>query len=109
MTTILVTGGAGFIGSHVSDELLNAGYHVRALDNLILQVHERRARPEYLDHDIELLVDSVGNRDAVRRVLDDVDAVFHFAAHVGVGQSVFRLFDRIAEANAELIVRGPAA
>jgi dTDP-L-rhamnose 4-epimerase len=93
MTTILITGGAGFIGSHLSDELLNAGYRVRVLDNLISQVHERRARPEYLDNDIELLVGDVRNRDAVGRALEGVDAVFHFAAHVGVGQSMYRLAD----------------
>ena len=46
---ILITGGAGFIGSHLADELLSAGYRVRALDSLVPQVHGQRMRPSYLD------------------------------------------------------------
>src|SRR5205823_6459684 len=49
---ILITGGAGFIGSHLADELLSGGYRVRALDSLIAQVHEHRARPAYLDDEV---------------------------------------------------------
>jgi len=72
---------------------LNAGYRVRVLDSLVSQVHERRIRPEYLDDDVELVVGDVRNRDAVRQALDGVDAVFHFAAQVGVGQSMYRVID----------------
>jgi dTDP-L-rhamnose 4-epimerase len=92
-TRILITGGAGFIGSHLADELLGAGYAVRALDSLDPQVHESRTRPAYLDHDVELMVGDVRNRDAVARALEGVSAVFHFAAHVGVGQSMYRIGD----------------
>ena len=89
---ILITGGAGFIGSHLSDELLARGYAVRALDCLSPQVHgPARTRPGYLAAEIELHVGDVRDREAVRRALRGVDAVFHFAAAVGVGQSMYQL------------------
>jgi dTDP-L-rhamnose 4-epimerase len=91
-THILITGGAGFIGSHLADALLAAGHRVRALDNLSSQVHgEGASRPEYLDPEVELLVGDVRDPDAVRRALQRVDAVVHFAAAVGVGQSMYEI------------------
>lgn len=99
MRRILITGGAGFIGSHLADELLEAGYAVRALDNLSPQVHGPGARrPGYLDPSVELHVGDVRDPDAVRKALEGVDAVFHFAALVGVGQSMYEVA-RYAEAN----------
>ena len=90
--TILITGGAGFIGSHLADHLLARGYAVRALDVLSPQVHgEDARRPSYLDPDVELQVGDVRDRAAVRRALDGVDAVFHLAACVGVGQSMYEV------------------
>jgi dTDP-L-rhamnose 4-epimerase len=88
---ILITGGAGFIGSHLADELLARGYRVRALDNLTPQVHEGATRPDYLAADVELQVGDVRDADAVRRALDGVDAVVHLAARVGVGQSMYEI------------------
>jgi dTDP-L-rhamnose 4-epimerase len=89
---VLITGGAGFIGSHLADELLEQGYQVRALDNLADQVHGPDAgRPGYLHPDVELIQGDVRDRDAVRAALDRVDAVFHFAAMVGVGQSMYEI------------------
>jgi dTDP-L-rhamnose 4-epimerase len=89
---ILMTGGAGFIGSHVADELLANGYEVRALDCLSPQVHGAGAtRPAYLARDVELMVGDVRDRDLVRRALRGVDAVYHFAAAVGVGQSMYQI------------------
>ena len=89
---ILITGGAGFIGSHLADALLAAGHRVRALDNLSVQVHgEGATRPEYLDSDVELVVGDVQDPDAVRRALQRVDAVVHLAAAVGVGQSMYEI------------------
>ncbi|MFL5122709.1 MAG: SDR family NAD(P)-dependent oxidoreductase, partial [Microvirga sp.] len=89
---ILITGGAGFIGSHLADELLRRGHTVRALDNLSPQVHGAAAgRPAYLDAGIELLRGDVRDADAVRRALRQVDAVYHFAAAVGVGQSMYEI------------------
>lgn len=89
---VLITGGAGFIGSHLADELLKGGYRVRALDNLTPQVHgDGRKRPDYLSPEVELVVGDVRDPAAVRRALDGVDAVYHFAAAVGVGQSMYEV------------------
>lgn len=89
---VLITGGAGFIGSHVSDELLKRAYRVRALDSLLPQVHGPHCqRPDYLDPDVELLVGDLRDPDQVCRALHGVDAVFHFAACVGVGQSMYEI------------------
>jgi dTDP-L-rhamnose 4-epimerase len=89
---ILITGGAGFIGSHLADELLRYGHRVRALDNLSEQVHGSATnRPEYLSADVELIRGDVRDPDTVRRALDDVDAVYHLAAAVGVGQSMYEV------------------
>lgn len=90
--SVLITGGAGFIGSHVADELLEKGYRVRALDNLSPQVHgPDEKRPDYLHPDVELMVGDVRDQETVRRALQGVDAVFHFAAMVGVGQSMYEI------------------
>src|SRR4051812_32182081 len=91
-TRILITGGAGFIGSHLADNLLRHGYEVRALDCLSPQVHgDRPARPGYLDPAVELMEGDVCDPAAVRRALRGVDAIFHLAAKVGVGQSMYQI------------------
>ena len=91
---ILITGGAGFIGSHLADELINKGYKVRALDNLSEQVHgENAKRPEYLNPQVELQIGDVRDKNAVKKALEGVDAVFHLAAMVGVGQSMYQIKD----------------
>jgi dTDP-L-rhamnose 4-epimerase len=90
--TVLITGGAGFIGSHVARELLCRGYRVRALDSLVTQVHgEGQLRPTYLDKEVELILGDVRDPAAVRRALQGVDAVYHFVALVGVGQSMYQI------------------
>ncbi|MEA2937224.1 MAG: dTDP-L-rhamnose 4-epimerase [Alphaproteobacteria bacterium] len=87
---VLITGGAGFIGSHVSDLLLESGYAVRVLDNLTPQVHgSDGGRPHYLDAEAELIIGDVRDRQVVERALRKVDAVIHLAAAVGVGQSMY--------------------
>ncbi len=88
---VLITGGAGFIGSHLADRLLAEGHSVRALDNLDPQVHGDAGRPDYLDPEVELVVGDVRDRDAVARALEGVDTVVHFAAAVGVGQSMYEI------------------
>jgi dTDP-L-rhamnose 4-epimerase len=89
---ILITGGAGFIGSHLADHLLERGDEVRALDVLDPQVHgESRRRPAYLDEAVDLVVGDVRDPEAVRRALRGVDAVVHLAAAVGVGQSMYEV------------------
>ncbi len=96
---VLITGGAGFIGSHLADRLLADGHEVRALDNLDRQVHPDGERPDYLDPAVELHVGDVRDRDAVRRALEGTDAVVHFAAAVGVGQSMYEI-ERYTSINA---------
>lgn len=89
---ILITGGAGFIGSHLADALLQRGDHVRVLDNLYPQVHGDDAeRPEYLDPDVELVVGDVRDPEALREALKGIDAVYHLASVVGVGQSMYAI------------------
>src|SRR4051794_36733486 len=95
METILVTGGAGFIGSHLADELVDRGHRVRVLDTLTAQVHGGVERPEYLSDDVELVVGDVRDRSLVREALEGVDAVVHFAARVGVGQSMYELAEYV--------------
>jgi dTDP-L-rhamnose 4-epimerase len=92
---VLVTGGAGFIGSHLADELLAQGYRVRALDSLVDQVHGGAGRPDYLDPEVDLIEGDVRDAAAVRRALQDVDCVVHLAARVGVGQSMYELTDYV--------------
>jgi dTDP-L-rhamnose 4-epimerase len=89
---VLITGGAGFIGSHLANELLKNGYKVRVLDNLLEQVHgSEQRRPVYLHPDVELIQGDVRDRKALDRALLDVDVVYHFAARVGVGQSMYEI------------------
>jgi dTDP-L-rhamnose 4-epimerase len=76
----LVTGGAGFIGSHIADALLARGYSVRVLDNLEPRVHPR-GRPAYLRREIELMEGDVRDRRVLERALGGVEAVFHQAAY----------------------------
>jgi dTDP-L-rhamnose 4-epimerase len=91
MKRILVTGGAGFIGSHVTDLLLDRGYAVRLFDSLSPQVHCDGARPSYLASDAELVVGDMRDPDAVARAVQGSDAVIHLAAAVGVGQSMYEM------------------
>jgi dTDP-L-rhamnose 4-epimerase len=98
LETILVTGGAGFIGSHLAHALLGSGRRVRVLDALVDQVHAGAERPESLPDDVELIVGDVRERGLVREALDGADAVVHLAARVGVGQSMYEI-DEYVSAN----------
>ncbi len=86
----LITGGAGFVGSHLADGLLRKGYSVRCLDNLTDQVHHGSI-PEYLSPEVELVQGDVRDREAVLDAIQDVDVIYHFAAAVGVGQSMYEI------------------
>jgi dTDP-L-rhamnose 4-epimerase len=97
---ILITGGAGFIGSHLADALLARGHRVRALDNLSPQVHgSDPVRPDYLNEQVELVQADVRDPDAVGRALKGVDVVYHLAAAVGVGQSMYEIAQYTAVNN----------
>jgi len=89
---ILVTGGAGFIGSHTVDALLAAGYRVRVFDNLEPQVHGAIDQPPaYLSREAEFIRGDVRDREALGRALRGMDAVIHLAAMVGGGQSQYQI------------------
>src|SRR5690606_30165392 len=90
---VLVTGGAGFVGSHLVDRLLERGASVRILDNLDPQVHPDGRPPRWLSPAAELRIGDVRDADTLASALDGVDVVYHLAAAVGVGQSMYRIAD----------------
>jgi dTDP-L-rhamnose 4-epimerase len=96
--TILITGGAGFIGRYVARALLAQGDRVRVLDSMIDQVHGSRKRPDHLDPDVDVVVGDVRDETAVLKALRGVDKVVHLAAEVGVGQSMYAV-DRYVSVN----------
>ena len=87
---VLVTGGCGFVGSHLADALVAHGHNVRVLDNLDPQVHGDSV-PDYLNPEAELLRGDIRDSGAVTRALKGIDVVFHLAAVVGVGQSMYEI------------------
>jgi dTDP-L-rhamnose 4-epimerase len=93
---VLVTGGAGFIGSHLVDKLLEKGHTVRILDNLEPQVHVRP--PEYLNKDAEFIHGDLRSISDIKKALKNIEVVYHFAAMVGVGQSMYQI-RRYTEVN----------
>jgi len=96
---VLITGGAGFIGSHLADELLEHHYHVRVMDCLDPQVHGPQATlPAHLHPEVEFVHGDVRDADAVVQALERVDSVIHLAAAVGVGQSMYEL-DHYVDVN----------
>lgn len=97
MTNVLVTGGAGFIGSHLVDALVEKGYKVRILDSLVEQVHGNKV-PEHLNKNAEFIQADVCDAEAIAKALDGIDIVYHEAAEVGVGQSMYEIV-RYVKAN----------
>ncbi|MFC7704835.1 NAD-dependent epimerase/dehydratase family protein [Plastorhodobacter daqingensis] len=89
MPTTLVTGGCGFIGRHVAEDLLAHGHEVRLLDAFIDQVHD--GAEVALPEGAQVIRGDVRDSDLVRRALKDVDHVVHLAAEVGVGQSMYEI------------------
>jgi dTDP-L-rhamnose 4-epimerase len=90
--TILVTGGAGFIGSNLVTALLGRGHCVRVLDNLSPQVHSSRSiLPTYMNGQVEFILGDMRDRSVLRCALRDIAVVFHLAASVGVGQSMHQI------------------
>ena len=95
---VLVTGGAGFIGSHLVDALVERGHHVHVLDALVPQVHGEDAKPSYVNSAVEFIQGDVCDRQVVNDALEHIDVVFHEAAEVGVGQSMYEI-ERYVRAN----------
>jgi len=90
---VLVIGGAGFIGSHIVDLLVESGYEVTILDSLDKQVHgEKGLKPAYLNSSALFIRGSLLDRQILEKVLPDVDAVVHLAAAVGVAQSMYEIY-----------------
>lgn len=105
---VLITGGAGFIGSHTADALLRRGYPVRVLDALEPPVHQGRRRPSYLDERAELVVGDVRDERLLLDALRGCDVVFHLAAFQDYLPTFSRFFDVNVTSTAllyELIVR----
>lgn len=96
MSLALVTGGAGFIGSHTVDRLLARGYGVRILDNLQPRVHPR-GKPDYVPAAADFRVGDVSRREDLLPALDGVDCVFHLAAY----QDYMTDFSTFIHTNAE--------
>lgn len=87
---VLITGGAGFIGSHTADALISEGYRVRILDRLDFQIHgETSTFPSYLNPEVECMHGDVRSAEDVRKALQGVSFVYHFASLTGVGQSMY--------------------
>jgi len=94
--SVLVTGGAGFIGGHLVSRLLSGGHRVRVLDSLLPQVHgDGGTAPDYLADDAELVVGDVRDSSAVAKALVGIDQVVHLCARVGVGQSMYEIADYV--------------
>ena len=93
--TILITGGAGFVGSHSAEALLRRGHRVRIFDNLCEQVHAF-GYPDYLTNEVEFIPGDVRDRESLNQAVRGVDVIYHLAAAVGVGQSMYQISDYVA-------------
>lgn len=87
---VLITGGAGFVGSHLADGLLHAGHQVRILDQFTRQVHPT-GMPDYLSPHVQVIAGDVRDPHRLKEALTGIDVIFHFAANVGVGQSMYEI------------------
>jgi len=94
---ILITGGAGFVGSHLADVLIEKKHEVFILDNLDPQVHTNHQFrwPEYLNKEAHKILGDIRYENCYENLIEEVDVVFHFAAKVGVGQSMYQVRDYV--------------
>lgn len=87
---VLITGGAGFVGSHTADALLRSGHEVTIYDNLSEQVHGSKV-PDYLCPDLNLISGDVRDLPSLTKAVRGAEVIFHLAAAVGVGQSMYQI------------------
>ena len=96
---VLVTGGAGFIGSHTVDLLIDNEYEAIIVDNLEPQVHgKEQNKPDYVNKKAKFIQHDIQDKKFLTKIISEVDAVIHLAALVGVGQSMYQI-DRYIDAN----------
>jgi dTDP-L-rhamnose 4-epimerase len=91
---VLITGGAGFVGSHTADALLKAGHEVRIFDNLTPQVHHGKG--PYIPEGAEFVHGDVRDLAKLSSAVRDTEVIYHFAAAVGVGQSMYQISEYTA-------------
>lgn len=94
---VLITGGAGFVGSHTADALVAAGHEVCIFDNLTSQVH--RDGESHIPHGAQFVLGDVRNLEKLSSVVQSAEVIFHFAAAVGVGQSMYQISDYTSTNN----------
>jgi len=90
-TDVLVTGGAGFIGSFIVDKLIEKGYKVKVFDNLDSQVHPGNRLPDYLNSEVEFIQGDIRDYEKLAKAVKRMEVIFHYAASVGVAQSQYEI------------------
>jgi dTDP-L-rhamnose 4-epimerase len=93
VASVLVTGGAGFIGSHLVDALVSKGHDVLAVDNLTPQVHP--VKPDYFNPEARYVFADIREDSVLEAALEDREVVYHLASAVGVGQSMYRIHEYV--------------
>ena len=98
MRKVLITGGAGFIGSHLADHLRDNNYHITILDNLSPKVHYGDW-PKYLDSNYKLIYGDITNREDLKGALKGIDIVFHLAAEMDLNPDYYNSITDVIEEN----------
>jgi len=91
MTDVLVTGGAGFIGSFIVDKLIEKSYKVKVFDNLDSQIHPESRLPGYLNREAEFIQGDIRDYEKLAKAVRGTEIIFHYAASVGVAQSQYEI------------------